>query len=182
MGCLALLTSTKPLQWMDEALCWAMEAQEPAGIITVQQRFTRTWGVKSSFLLTGLFFLLLWEITWLDSLEQLFSTIFVICFSNYLAIKWLFLMIPAWEHLEFLKTPITSGFLSTSFTSCLPLFGLKMNFPPYVLKFLNLGDLVRSQCWGYKKEKGTDYSSRVLLSISHFPSSIFKGKDNLSCS
>lgn len=132
-------------------------ALESASVITVQQGFTRTRGVKSSFQLTGHFFSSLWEITWLDSLEQLFSTILVICFSNYPDIKWLFLMISAREHLDFLKTPITSGFPSTSFTSCLPLFGLKINFSPNMLIFLN------SEIWqGLSSERtGTHTEERV---------------------
>lgn len=134
-----MLKKAKPWQWVYQALCWKMDPSESASIITMQQRFTRTQGVKSSFPLTGLFFpLLLWEITRLESSEQLFSTTLVICFSNYPDIKWLFLMIPAWEHPEFLKTPITWAFPSTSFTSRLPLFGLKINFSPTMLMFLNL--------------------------------------------
>lgn len=102
------------------------------------------------------FFLLLWEITWLDSLEQLFSTILVICFSNYPDIKRLFLIISAWEHLEFLKTPITSGFPSTSFKSCLP---LKTNFSPNILMLLNL------EVWQVLNSEGTgtDTEERVLI-------------------
>lgn len=146
----------------------------------------RTRGVKSSFPLTGLFFLLLWEITWLDSLEQLFSTILVICFSNYPDIKWLFLMISAWEHLEFVKTPIISGFPSTSFTSCHPLFGLKINFSPNMVMFLNL------EIWQVLNSEGTGMHAEERVLIILHESWLFskscpssnnsKGKDHLSCS
>lgn len=143
----------------------------------------RTWGVKSCFPLTGLFFLLLWEITWLDFLEQLFSTILVICFSNYPDIKWLFLMISAWEHLEFLKTPIISGFPSTSFTSCLPLFGLKINFSPNMLMFLNL-KILNSEGTGMQAEQRVliILHESWLFSKSCPSSNNSTGKDHLSCS
>lgn len=103
--------------------------------------------------------LLVWEITRLESSEQLFSTILVICFSNYPDIKWLFLMIPAWEHPEFLKTPITWAFPSTSFTSQLPLFGLEINFSPTMLMFSNL------EVWQVLSSvgRGMHTEERVLL-------------------
>lgn len=149
-------------RWMETSRIHVVQrnkktALESASVITVQQGFTRTRGVKSSLQLTEHFFSSLWEITWLDSVEQLFSTILVICFSNYPDIKWLFLMISAREHLDFLKTPITSGFPSTSFTSCLPLFGLKINFSPNILIFLN------SEIWqGLSSERtGTHTEERV---------------------
>lgn len=68
-------------------------------------------------------------------------------------------MISAQEHLDFLKSPITSGFPSTSFTSCLPLFGLKINFSPNMLIFLN------SEIWQglSSKSAGTHKEERVLI-------------------
>lgn len=113
-----------------------------------------TQGVKPSFQLTRRFFSSHWEITWLDSLEQLFSTILDIHFSNYPDIKWLFLMISAREHLDFLKTPITSGFPSTSFTSCLP---PKINFSPNMLIFLN------SEIWQGLSSKSTGTHTLLLI-------------------
>lgn len=142
--------------------------------------------LKLPFRWQDYFFLLLWEITWLDFLEQLFSTILVICFSNYPDIKWLFLMISAWEHLEFLKTPIASGFPSTSFTSCLPLFGLKINFSPNLLMFLSL------EVWHILNSDGTGMHAEERVFIILHESWLFsrsctssnntKGKDHLSWS